>query len=121
MHDSFSGLFFKKQKKQEKFIEKIKEREQITDNIELEVAEYLTHLSSTTSLSEDATRRVRSMHSMINDLERMGDIYYQMAKNFEDMKSLLLALQRQAVLVESKLLVHYLQYINSNDITLSYL
>lgn len=104
MHYSFSGLFFKKQKKQEKFIEKIKEREQITDNIELEVAEYLTHLSSTTSLSEDATRRVRSMHSMINDLERMGDIYYQMSKTFEDMMSLEVALPREAVLEVSEFL-----------------
>ena len=45
MHISFTGLFFKKQNKQEKFLKKIKKREQITDNIELEVAEYLTKIS----------------------------------------------------------------------------
>ena len=104
MHYSFSGLFFRNQKKQEKFIDKIKKREQITDNIELEVAEYLTHLSSTMSLSEEATRRVRSMHSMINDLERMGDIYFQMSKTFEDMMRLEVALPKEAVLEVSDFL-----------------
>lgn len=104
MHYSFSGLFFKKQKKQEKFLEKIEKREQITDNIELEVAEYLTRLSSTNPLSEEATRRVRSMHSMINDLERMGDIYYQMSKTFEDMMSLEVALPKEAILEVSDFL-----------------
>jgi phosphate:Na+ symporter len=84
MHFSFSALFFRKQKKQEKFLKKIKKREQITDNIELEVAEYLTKISSF-NLSESATRKIRAMHSMINDLERIGDIYFQMSKTFEQM------------------------------------
>lgn len=84
MHYSFEGLFFRKQKKQEKFLKKIKKREQITDNIELEIAEYLTMMSSH-KLSEEGTRRVRAMHSMINDLERIGDIYFQMSKTFENM------------------------------------
>jgi len=86
MHFSFTGLFFKKQKKQEKFLEKIKKREQITDNIELEIAEYLTSISGF-SLSASATRRIRHMHSMINDLERVGDIYFQMSKTFEQMQN----------------------------------
>lgn len=85
MHFSFSGLFFKKQKKQEKFLEKIKKREQITDNIELEVAEYLTRISGF-NLSESATRRIRAMHSIINDLERIGDLYFQMSKTFEQIQ-----------------------------------
>lgn len=84
MHYSFSGLFFKKQKKQEKFLKKIANREQITDNIELEISEYLTKISNR-NLSDDATRKIRFMHSMINDLERMGDLYFQMSKTFEDM------------------------------------
>ncbi|MEX2600878.1 MAG: Na/Pi symporter, partial [Balneolaceae bacterium] len=86
MHFSFAGLFFKKQKMQEKFLEKIKKREQITDNIELEVAEYLTRISGA-NLSESATRRIRNMHSIINDLERVGDIYFQMSKTFEQMQA----------------------------------
>lgn len=86
MHFSFQGLFFKKQKKHEKFLKKIKKREQITDNIELEIAEYLTKISSF-NLSDSATRQIRAMHSMINDLERIGDIYFQMSKTFEQMQN----------------------------------
>jgi phosphate:Na+ symporter len=97
MHYSFSGLFFKKSKKQEKFLKKIAKREQITDNIELEITDYLTKISSTT-LSKEATQRIRAMHSMVNDLERIGDLYYQMSKTFEDMMELEVALPKEAVL-----------------------
>ncbi len=86
MHFSIKGLLFNKQQKQQKFLEKIKRREQITDNIELEVAEYLTKISSS-NLTEKASRRIRQMHSMINDLERIGDIYYQMSKTYERMQA----------------------------------
>jgi len=85
MHFSMQGLLFKKQNKQEKFLKKIEKREGITDNIELEIAEYLTKISSY-NLTEAASRRIRGMHSMINDLERVGDIYYQMSKTFERMQ-----------------------------------
>ncbi len=103
MHYSFSGLFFKKQKKQEKFLKKIEKREQITDNIELEISEYLTQISSS-NLSQVATRKIRSMHSIINDLERVGDLYYQMSKTFEDMMELEVALPKEAVLEVSSYL-----------------
>lgn len=96
MHYSFSGLFFKKQKKQQKFLKKIRDREQITDNIELEVSEYLTKISST-SLSQEATRKIRSMLSIVNDLERVGDLYYQLSKTFESMMDLEVALPREAI------------------------
>ena len=97
MHYSFSGLFFKKSKNQEKFVKKIAKREQITDNLELEITDYLTKISSTT-LSKEATQRIRAMHSMVNDLERIGDLYYQMSKTFEDMMELEVALPKDAVL-----------------------
>lgn len=103
MHYSFSGLFFRKQKKQEKFLKKIEKREQITDNIELEVSEYLTKISSDT-LSDEATERIRAMHSMINDLERIGDLYYQLSKTFEDMMELDVALPKDAVMEVSDFL-----------------
>jgi len=96
MHFSFQGLFFKKQKKHEKFLKKIKKREEITDNIELEIAEYLTKISSF-NLSDTATRKIRAMHSMINDMERVGDIYFQMSKTFEDMEKEGIELPKGAV------------------------
>ncbi len=86
MHFSIQGLLFNKQNRQDQFLEKIEKREGITDNIELEIAEYLTKISSY-NLTEDATRRIRGMHSMINDLERVADIYFQMSKTFERMQS----------------------------------
>lgn len=86
MHFSIEGLLFNKQNKQEQFLEKIEKREGITDNIELEIAEYLTKISSY-NLTVKATRRIREMHSMINDLERIADIYYQMSKTYEHMQS----------------------------------
>ncbi len=86
MHFNIRGLLFNVQNKQERFLKKIEKREQITDNIELEIAEYLTKISSY-NLTEDASRRIRGMHSMVNDLERVGDIYFQMSKTFERMQS----------------------------------
>ncbi len=86
MHFSMQGLLFNKQGMQNKFLKKLKKREEITDTIELEVAEYLTKISST-NLTENSTRRIRGMHSIINDLERVGDIYYQMSKTFERMQA----------------------------------
>jgi phosphate:Na+ symporter len=86
MHFSIEGLLFNKQNRHEQFLEKIEKREAITDNIELEIAEYLTKISSY-NLTEDATRRIRGMHSMINDLERVADIYFQMSKTYERMQN----------------------------------
>lgn len=127
MHYSFSGLFFKKQKKQEKFLKKIARREQITDNIELEISEYLTQISSS-NLSSDAIRKIRSMHSIINDLERVGDIYYQMSKTFEDMMELDVALPKEAVVEVSdyldvilraiKLMRKNMENVNGREISL---
>jgi len=87
MSFSFRGLLFKHPRNQQKFLEKIAKREQITDNIQLEIAEYLTRVSEN-NLSLDESQRIRSQLSMINDLERIADIYYQMSKSFERMQEL---------------------------------
>jgi len=96
MHFSFAALFSEKRKMQDKFLKKIRKREEITDNIELEVAEYLTKISAF-NLSSSATRRIRAMHSIINDLERVGDIYFQMSKTYETMREQELNLPPEAV------------------------
>lgn len=85
---SFStyGLFFKGNDKHQKFLDKIKRREEITDRIELEIAQYLTNLSEF-NLSKISSRRVRSMMRMVNDLERIADLYYQISRTFERMIS----------------------------------
>jgi phosphate:Na+ symporter len=83
IHYSFTGLLYKEKTKRSKFLKKIAKREEITDRLEVEIAEYLVKVSENSPLSADAVRRVRSIQSMINDLERIGDLYFQMSKSFE--------------------------------------
>ncbi len=85
---SFStyGLFFKEKDMREKFLDKIRTREEITDKIELEIAQYLTRVSEF-NLSSTASRRVRSMLRMSNDLERIADLYYQISRTYDRMES----------------------------------
>lgn len=69
-------------KKQKKLIEKLKEYEDHTDLIELKVAEFLMELSRN-PLSTESSRRVQSYLSVVNHMESIGDIYYQMSKSVE--------------------------------------
>ncbi len=69
-------------KKQGKLIKKIGKYEDITDRLETEIATYLGNLSAS-KLSEESSSELRSMLSITNDLERIGDIYFQIAKVIE--------------------------------------
>ena len=66
------------QKKFNKLLERIRKYEDITDRMEVEIADYLTQ-ASRLEMSETASIRVRSMISIVNDMERIGDICYQMS------------------------------------------
>ena len=57
---------------------RIKKYEDITDRMEVEIADYLAKTSQG-ELSDSASIKVRSMISIINDMERIGDICYQMS------------------------------------------
>jgi len=70
---------------QKKFTEqmrRIAKYEDITDKMEIEIADYLSKVAQG-ELSELGSLRIRGMLSIINDLERIGDICYQMSKNIE--------------------------------------
>ena len=69
-------------KKKTKLHEKIQKYEEITDRVEVEVASYLAKVSEG-EMSETTAERVRAMNSIVNDLERIGDIFYQMSKAIE--------------------------------------
>jgi len=69
-------------KTRNKMFNKIKKYEEITDRVEVEVANYLDKVS-TQEISPEASTQIRSMLSITNDLERIGDIYYQMSKTIE--------------------------------------
>ena len=74
-----------REQNQKKFTEqmrRIAKYEDITDKMEIEIADYLSKVSQG-ELSEYSSFRVRGMLSIINDLERIGDICYQMSKNIE--------------------------------------
>lgn len=83
MHYAFTGLLFKDPQKQKRFLEKIEQRERITDQLELEIAEYLVKILENANLSLPSIDRLRHMQNMLHDLERMGDIYYEMSKTYE--------------------------------------
>ncbi len=84
MSFSFSALLFERHKDPQAIIDKIKKREEITDDLELELGNYLTKVSES-DLSHQASERVREFLSMANDLERVADIYYMMTKNYQRM------------------------------------
>jgi phosphate:Na+ symporter len=69
-------------KRQAKIIEKLEEYEQHTDLLELKIAEFLMELSKM-QLSSDGSRRIQSFLSVINHMESIGDIYYQMSRSIE--------------------------------------
>ena len=71
-------LFEQEDKKQEKYLDKIKKYEEITDRVEEEVTSFLTQVSQG-EVSENSSIRIRSMIAVTNDLERIGDVFYQMS------------------------------------------
>jgi phosphate:Na+ symporter len=69
-------------KEKNKMLTKIEKYEGITDRVEVEVATYLGK-TATLEMSEGGSMQMRAMLSITNDLERIGDIYFQMGKAFE--------------------------------------
>jgi len=72
----------KKEKKRVKLMDKIKKYEEITDRIEVEVATYLAKVAEG-NISENTSIKIRSLLSINNDLERIGDIFFQMSLNIQ--------------------------------------
>jgi phosphate:Na+ symporter len=70
----------KKEKK--KLLKKLGKYEEITDRVEEEIVNYIGKVSQM-EMSSATSTKTRAMLSIGNDLERIGDIYYQIAKSFE--------------------------------------
>lgn len=75
-------LVEKDKRNAQKLVKRIRKYEEISDRIEVEVTEYLTQVSSG-KLSDESSSNVRIMLSIINELERVGDICYQMSRHLE--------------------------------------
>jgi len=69
-------------KESAKMFKKLAKYEEITDRFEIEIAQYLEKVAKS-ELTDENTLEIRSMLSIINDLERIGDIFYQMSKSME--------------------------------------
>jgi phosphate:Na+ symporter len=65
-----------------KNLEKIAKYEDITDRVEIEVAKYLNKVSEG-ELTQENSQEIRSLNSITNDLERIGDIFFQISKSIE--------------------------------------
>ena len=85
MSSNVYDLFFEKQKKVGKLIDKIKDREDITDRMDLELNDFLAKVSET-DITKSTSNEIKQMLSMSSDLERIGDIYFEITKNFERLK-----------------------------------
>lgn len=70
-------------KKRAKLYKRLKKYEKITDKIEIEITEYITKLSNAEITSRTSVR-LRSILNICNDLERIGDLYYQISKTLEE-------------------------------------
>lgn len=69
-------------KKFNSLMARIRKYEDITDRMEVEIADYLAKASQG-EMSDSASIKVRSMISIINDMERIGDICYQLSISIE--------------------------------------
>ncbi|MEQ9009408.1 MAG: PhoU domain-containing protein, partial [Ekhidna sp.] len=72
-----------KPKKQKKLLKKIRDFEIMTDRMEQEITEYLMKVTSSGTLSDTSSIKVTSLLSAVNDLERIGDIFFQMSRDVE--------------------------------------
>lgn len=75
----------KKPKKYYKLLARIEKYEQITDNLELEIAAYLTKISEG-EISHHSSKKIRAMFKIIDDLESIGDAIYQLSKIIDNSK-----------------------------------
>lgn len=66
----------------QRLLDKIKKYEEITDRVEVEINNYLSNLSDGT-VSMGTSSKIRALLSIASDMERIGDLYYQMSKRIE--------------------------------------
>lgn len=69
-------------KEKNKMLDKLEKYEEITDRVEVEIADYLGE-TARLEMSDEASVQMRSMLNISTDLERIGDIFFQMGKALE--------------------------------------
>lgn len=86
MHGRVKALLFDPNANREELLEQIHKDEQATDRLEVEISDYLIRISERSSLEHGLTERIHNMQAMLNDLERIGDIYYQIGKTADKLQ-----------------------------------
>ncbi|MCD8513158.1 MAG: Na/Pi cotransporter family protein [Nitrincola sp.] len=86
MHDRVKTLLFDPTANREELLEELHKDEQKTDRLEIEISDYLVRIGERTSLEHELTERIHNMQAMLNDLERIGDIYYQIGKTSDKLQ-----------------------------------
>lgn len=112
-----SLMFEQDKKEKKKLYNRIEKYEDITDKVEIEISRYLNECAEN-ELSHESTMKVRAMLAITNDLERIGDIFYQMSVSFQkkeeekiwftpeqraNLKSMLLAIDEAFVVMVANL------------------
>ncbi|MCH2023643.1 MAG: Na/Pi cotransporter family protein [Saprospiraceae bacterium] len=69
-------------KEKREAIKRLEKYEEISDTMEIEITQYITKLANQKLTSKTSTR-LRSYMNIANDLERIGDIYFQISKTLE--------------------------------------
>lgn len=69
-------------KKQNKMLKKLRKYEEITDQLEVDITEYITKLAKE-EVTPLTSAKLRSVINICNDLERIGDVFYQTSKIYE--------------------------------------
>lgn len=70
-------------KERKKRYKRLKSYEKISDRIEIEITEYITKLSNE-EITNDTSLQLRSILNICSELERIGDIYYQVSLVLKD-------------------------------------
>jgi phosphate:Na+ symporter len=80
MSDFAHKLIAKKEdKSRKKMMDKMKKYEAITDRMEVEISNFLSKVAEG-NISEESSRKIRSLLSNANDLERIGTLFYQISR-----------------------------------------
>jgi len=82
--NGFVNTYVNSSEKKEKYkmLTKLEKYEEITDRVEVEIADYLGQ-TARLEMSDEASIQMRSMMNISTDLERIGDIFYQISKVLE--------------------------------------
>ena len=94
MFGNFKALYNDEVKKRGKVFDKFKKHEDATDEMEMEISNFLIDVTHSNS-SEETSDLAMNMVSMANDLERIGDINYQLSKTLEKKESLEISFKKK--------------------------